>query len=175
MKTEEIEAIVTKRKRLTQKQLETRQHRLKDFLEKHFISGKYWTIEEIVENVRDSEGNPYYILNTNPRVHDRCIALANDVKELNWHTNRERYIPIIKDKKGSIKLAENKKELETYIANEKARIENTYKYYNHLNSLIELDGTTPFINLADRVLEEKEIKPIEVYAKWLTQLKSLSM
>ena len=158
-----METIYQKRKRLTQKQLETRQHRLKDWLEENFVSGKFWTIEEIVKNVRDSEGNPYYVLNTNPHVHDKCIALANDVKELNWHTGRERYIPIIKDKRGAIKLAECKKELEEYVQKEKDKIENTYKYYNHLNSLIELEGTIPFINQANRVLGDDEIKPIEVY------------
>lgn len=165
MTNEQIETIITKRKRLTQKQLETRCHRLKDWLEENFVSGKFWTIEEIVRNVRDSEGQPYYELNTNPHTHDKCIALANDVKQLNWHTNRERYIPIIKDKRGAIKLCENKEELEKYVDSEKKRIENTYKYYNHLDSLTKVDGTIPFINQANRVLDEKEIKPIEVYAK----------
>lgn len=165
MTNEQIERIINKRKKLTQKQLETRCHRLKDWLEENFVSGKYFTIEEIVMKVRDSEGNPYYVLNTNPRTHDKCIALANDVKQLNWHTNRERYIPIIKDKRGAIKLCESKKELETYVDSEKKRIENTYQYYNHLDSLTKIEGTMPFINQANRVLNENEYKPIEVYAK----------
>lgn len=165
MKTQEIERIIKRRKRLTQKQLFTRQHRLKDWLEEHHISGRFWKIEEICKYVRDDEGNPYYILNKNPKVHDKCIALSNDVKDLNWHTGRERYIPIIKDKKGSIKLCENRTELETYVTSEKARIENAYKYYNHLQGLVELADTIPFINQANRVLKDSEIKPIEVYAK----------
>ena len=164
MTNEQIETIIEKKKKLKTKKLESRQHRLKDFLEANFISGKYWTIEEIVDLVRDSEGNPYYKLNVNPFTHDKCITLANDVKELNWHTNRERYIPIIKDSKGSIKLCENKKELEDYVAKEKAKYENAYKYYNHLNSLTELEGTMLFINQANRVLDSDEMKPIEVYA-----------
>ena len=147
------------------KRLITRQHALKNWLESHFESGKYFTIEKIVANVCDSEGNPYYKLNTDPRTHDKCIALSQDVKELNWATNVERYIPIIKDKRGAIKLCENKEELETYVENEKKRIENTYKYYNHLDSLTKIDGTMPFINLANRVLDESEYKAIEVYAK----------
>ena len=165
MTNKEIEIIYNKRKRLTQKQLETRCHRLKDWLEEHFVSGKFFTIEEIVNKVRDSEGNPYYVLNTNPHSHDKCIALANDVKQLNWHTERERYIPIIKDKRGAIKLCENEQELKDYVDSEKKRIENTYRYYNHLESLTKIEGTMPFINQANRVLKESEIKPIEVYAK----------
>ena len=70
----------------------TRQHALKNWLEANFVSGKYFTIEEIVENVRDSEGNPYYKINKNPYTHDKCIVLSNDVKDLNWATNVERYI-----------------------------------------------------------------------------------
>ena len=65
MKTQEIERIIKRRKRLTQKQLFTRQHRLKDWLEEHHTSGRFWKIEEICKYVRDDEGNPYYILNKN--------------------------------------------------------------------------------------------------------------
>ena len=143
----------------------TRQHALKNWLEANFVSGKYFTIEEIVENVRDSEGNPYYKINKNPYTHDKCIVLSNDVKDLNWATNVERYIPIVKDTKGSIKLAENKAELEDFIKELKEKVEKAHKYANHLQSIIDLQGTTPFINLADRVLDDDEIKPIEVYAR----------
>lgn len=145
--------------------LETRQHRLKDFLEANFVSGKYFTIEEIVANFVDSEGNPYYKLNTNPYTHDKCITLANDIKALNWATARERYIPIIKDSKGSCKLAESQEELEDYIAKEKKKVEKHYQYYNHLTSLIELEGTIPFINLANRTLDDNEIEPLEVFKR----------
>ena len=143
--------------------LATRQHRLKDWLIENFVSGKYFTIEEIVENVRDSEGKPYYKLNTNPYTHDKCAVLSQDVRTLNWATGYERYIPIIKDNKGSIKLAENKEELDEYIEKEKKKVEKHYQYYNHLNSLAELDGTIPFINLANRTLNEKEMTPVEVF------------
>ena len=147
------------------KKLTSEHHLLKNFLEQHFVSGKFFTIEEIVENVRNSEGEPIFILNTKPTTHDKCVKLANMVKELNWATNVERYIPIIKDKKGSIKLCENEEELRGYIESETKRIENTYKYYNHLKSLIAVDGTIPFINLANRVKDDDELKPIEIYQK----------
>lgn len=164
MKTQEVERIIKRRKRLTQKQLFTRQHRLKDWLEGHQI-GRYWSIKEICDLVRDDEGEPYFKLNTNPHIHDKCIALSQTVKDLNWHTGRERCIPIIKDKNGSIKLAENKKELECFINGLKRKVENANKYANHLQGLIDLADTIPFINQANRVLKDSEIKPIEVYAQ----------
>lgn len=167
--TKEINKILEqerkKRERLLTSKLETRQHALKTWLEANFVSGKYFTIEAVIKGVKDSEGNCYYQLNTNPSTHDKCIALSNDVKQLNWHAGRERYIPIIKDNKGSIKLCENKEELETFTQELKRKVENAHKYANHLQSIIDLQGTMPFINQATRVLEEDEIKPIEVFAK----------
>lgn len=143
--------------------LTTEHHILKNWLEANFESGRYFTIEEIVKNVKHSDGTPIFILNTNPRKHDKCIKLATIVKELNWATNVERYIPIIKNSKGSIKLAENEDELKGFIAELKNKVENANKYANHLQSLIDLQDTIPFINQANRALEENEMKPIEVY------------
>ena len=57
----------------------TRQHALKNWLDENFVSGKFFTIEEVVVGVVDSEGKPYYTLNKNPKKHDKCIALSNDV------------------------------------------------------------------------------------------------
>lgn len=139
--------------------LTTRCHSLKNWLEANFVSGKYFTIEEICN------ANIGYTLNTNPYTHDKCIKLSQDVKALNWATNVERYIPIIKDKKGSIKLCETREELEAFIESENKKVEKVCEYANHLKSLIKIDGTLPFINLANRVLTESEIKPVEVYAK----------
>jgi len=165
MKTKEIDKVLDEIEKKKSKHLNTRQQALKSWLEGCFVSGKWWTIEEVVNNFRDSNGEPYYILNTNPRVHDKCVRLARDVKELNWHTGRQRYIPIIKNKQGSVKLCENKEELDEYISSEKKRIDNTYKYYKHLESLSKLDGTMPFVNQANRVLEISEMKPINIYQK----------
>ena len=164
-RNEQIDRVLDSIKKIKESKLTPRQQNLKNFLEDNFVSGKWWTIEEIVKKFVDGEGNPYYKLNTNPYAHDKCLALSQDAKQLNWHTGRERYIPIIKDTKGSIKLCENKEELETYVNSEKARIEKTYQYYNHLESLIELEGTIPFINLANRVKDDDELKPIEIYQK----------
>lgn len=142
-----------------QSSLTSRQHSLKNWLENNFESGRFFTIEEICA------AGLGYVLNTNPRIHDKCIALANDVKALNWATNRERYIPIIKNDKGSIKLCETEQELKDFVAKEKKKVEKAHQYANHLQSLISLDGTMPLFNLKNRPLSEKEIKPIEVYKK----------
>lgn len=162
---QELEEARNKKEERLKKGLTTRQHRLKDWLEANFVGGKFFTIEEICAKFKDNDGTPYYHFNTNPYSHDKCIALSNDVRELNWHTGRERYIPIIKNKQGSIKLAESKEELEEYINREKAKVETKYQYYNHLNSLIALEGTFPFINQANRVLDDDELKAVEVYIK----------
>ena len=137
--------------------MNTRQHRLKDYLEENFESGKFFTIEEICK------AGLGYNLNTNPHIHDKCELLSRDVKEINWATGVERYIPIIKDRKGSIKLCESKSELEDFVKREKKKVENVSKYANHLDSLIDLDGTCPIINLANRTKKLSEIEPVNVY------------
>lgn len=159
METNEIERIMSKREKLLTRGLTTRQHRLKDWLEEHFESGRYFTIEEIC---RAGLG---YELNTNPYNHDKCIALGSDVRDINWLAGYKRYIPIIKDNKGSIKLAESKQEVNDYIEKEKRKEEKHYQYYNHLASLSQMDGFIPFINLNNRALEDKEIKPVEVFKR----------
>lgn len=145
--------------------LTSEHHILKNYLIEHFISGHYYSIEEIVEKVRYDDDTPLFKLNTNPYTHDKCFKLSKMVKELNWATNVKRYIPIVKDKFGGIKLAENKSELEGFIKDLKHKVENANKYANHLQSLIDLQDTIPFINLANRVKTESEMKPIEIYAK----------
>lgn len=145
--------------------LTTEHHLLKTFLEKNFVSGKYFTIEEIVEKVRYSDGTPLFKLNTKPTTHDKCVKLGKMVKELNWRIGVERYIPIIKNSKGSIKLCENAQELSDYVAKEKKKLEKQFMYYNRLNSIKFVDGYALFINQANRVLDDEEIKPIEVFKK----------
>lgn len=135
----------------------TRQHNLKNYLEEHFEKGKYFTIEELCA------AGLGYKLNTNPRTHHKCITIWNDVKALNWATNVERYIPIITNKQGAIKLCENEQELKDFIAKEEKKVERACEYKNHLKALIQIDGTIPCINLANRVLGLDELKVVEVY------------
>lgn len=151
------------------KPLTTEHHTLKNWLEANFVSGRFYTIEEIVENVRNADGTPLFVLNKNPYSHDKCIKLANMVKDLNWATNVQRYIPIIKDKRGAIKLCESEQELKDFVAKEEKKVEKICEYKNHLKSLISVDGSAPMINLAGRVLDLDEIKVVEVYKKDTTQ------
>ena len=144
--------------------LTTRCHRLKDYLYDNFESGKYFSIEEICG------AGLGYKLNLNARCHDRCLPLAQDVKKLNWATNVERYIPIIKNKQGGIKLCESEQELKDFVAKEEKRVEKICEYKNHLKSLINVDGSVPIINLANRALKLDEMKPVDVYKKDTTEL-----
>lgn len=137
--------------------LTTRQHNLKNWLEDNFISGKYFSIEEICN------ADIGYHLNRDPKIHDKCVSLGRDVKQLNYATNVERYIPIIKDKKGGIKLCETEQELKVFIEGEKKRLENAYKYLNHLEGLISVDGTVPVVNLANRALKPEETQVVSIY------------
>ena len=70
--------------------LTTRQHRLRDWLEYNFVPGRFFSIEEICK------ANLGYVLNTNPRIHDKCAALGADVRAINWQI-ADRYKIIIKD------------------------------------------------------------------------------
>lgn len=146
------------------KGLTTRQHRLKDWLDENFQSGKFFTIEEVVKGVVDKDGNPYYTLNTDPHQHDKCIALSHDVRQINFNVT-DKYIPIIKDKKGGIKLAENKEEVEEFIKPIKKKVERQCQYYNTIIYKTSLDGTIPYINLAGRVLDENEMKPVNAFKR----------
>ena len=141
-----------------------RQHRLMDFLKYNFISGRYYSIEEIVDRVVDSEGKPYYKLNTNPYNHDKCVALSNDVRTINCSIT-DRYHIIIKDNKGGCKLVESKAEFEEWKNRELKPLETKWKYLNNLTWKENRDGTCPIVNLANNPIELDNVEPIEVNAR----------
>ena len=141
-----------------------RQHRLMDFLKDNFISGRYYSIEEIVDRVVDSEGKPYYKLNTNPYNHDKCVALSNDVRTINW-TIVDRYHIILKDNKGGIKLCESKEEFEAWKEETKAPLIKKLGYLSNLEWKEKREGTCPIVNLANNPIDIDEVKPIEVNAR----------
>lgn len=147
---------------MEQKGLTTRQHRLKDFLEQHFISGKYWSIEEICENVKYGDGTPCYILNTDKAKHDKQIQLSADVRAINWNCV-DGYKIIIKDKYGGMKLCESEEELNTWKNKELAKVERKYQYLNNLKYKANRDGQAPIYNQA--LNENKENKITQVYAR----------
>ena len=74
----EIERRKKEREEFLTKNLTSRQHRLVDYLKDNFVSGKWFTIEELCS------ANLGYILNTNPRVHDKCASLGADIRAINW-------------------------------------------------------------------------------------------
>lgn len=138
------------------KTLTTRQHRLVNYLEEHFVNGKYFTIEEICA------AELGYELNTNPKSHDKCVALGNDIRQINWAI-ASRYSIIVKNKKGSCKLCESKQEFDKWKQGELAPLERKWKYLNTLEYKADRDGTMPLINLKDRALEEDEYEFVDVY------------
>lgn len=138
------------------KSLNPRQHRLVDYLKDNFVSGKWFTIEELCN------ANLGYNLNTNPRVHDKCASLGADIRAINWAI-ASRYSIIIKNKQGSCKLAESEDEFNSWKNEEKAKVERKYQYLNNLQYKADRDGTMPLINLNDRALEDNELEFVEVY------------
>lgn len=146
-----------------EQQLNARQKCLKKFLEDNFESGKFFSIEEICKGVKDKDGY-WYVLNTDPYVHDKCLKLSNDVRTINW-TFTDGYKVIIKDTKGGIKLAENETEFKAWWDAEHKKVEKKSIYLNNIKAKIERDGIAPFINQRGRVLDLEEIKPVEVFMK----------
>lgn len=140
--------------------LTPRQWSLKRFLEDNFKSGYYFSIEELVENVRDTNGLPYYKLNKNPYTHDKCVALGSDIKAINWNCN-QGYKIIIKNEKGGAKLCESEEELNAWRDAELKKVEKKYQYLNNLKWKADRDGTMPILNQNLKPVEE--LKVVDVY------------
>ena len=142
--------------------LTPRQWLLKKWLETNFVSGRYWSIEELVENVRNNRGEKVYKLNTNPYVHDKCIALGSDIKNINWNCNYG-YKIIVKNSKGGAKLCESEQEFIEWRTKELKPLEKKFKYLNNLKWKAERDGTIPILNQRLNVVDEPKV--VEVYQK----------
>ena len=142
----EIERQKKEREDFLTKNLTTRQHRLVDYLEDNFIKGKYFTIEELCG------ANLGYVLNTNPKTHDKCVALGNDIREINWRIG-SRYSIIVKDKNGSAKLCESELEFETWQKGEKDKLDKKYAYLNNLKYKASFHEQMVIVNLNDKAIE----------------------
>lgn len=136
-----------------------RQWILKMWLEKNFVKGKYFSIEEICEQVVDN-GERLYQLNKNPRIHDKCLQLSEDVRTINWNVV-DGYKIIIKDEKGGIKLCESKEEFDNWYNDEIATVEIKYQYLNTIKQKAKWDGVVPLINKANNPV--KKYEPIDVF------------
>lgn len=136
--------------------LETRQWRLKDYLDRHRGEG-FITIEQICADMPE-----WYKLNHNPYNHDKCAVLSNDVRAINWSVE-DGYQIIIKDSKGSIKYAETEDEFKNWLTFEKAKVETKYQYLNNLVWKGKQDGLIPVINKANNPVDLEDLKPINVF------------
>lgn len=135
--------------------LETRQWRLKDYLDQN--RGRFITIEEICNALPT-----FYKLNTNPYTHDKCATLSSDVRTINWN-GVDGYEIIIKDSKGSIKYAETEKEFEAWRKKELDKVEKKSQYLNNLKFKASLDGVVPVINKANNPVDLDKLKEISVF------------
>ena len=125
--------------------LNTEQWLLKNYLEKHFEYGKWFSIEEICNNVCYSNGEKIFKLNTDPKNHDKCIKLSNMVREINYATDEGQKL-IIKNKQGGIKLAENKEEFDSWRDGELKKLEKKWKYLNNLKWKEQRNRQVPLYN-----------------------------
>ena len=151
-----IERLKQERQEFLTKNLTPRQHRLIDFLEDNFKSGKYFSIEEICNSGLG------YELNTNPYTHDKCVALGSDIRQINWKIGF-RYSIIVKDKKGGCKICESKEELETWREEEKKPLITKLEYLNNLEYKASFHDQVVLINLNDRALSEEEYEFVDVF------------
>ena len=138
------------------KNLNSRQHRLIDYLEDNFVSGKYFSIEELCDSGLG------YVLNTNPKIHDKCAMLGADIRAINWKIGH-RYSVIVKDKKGGCKICESQQEFEEWKESEKKPLITKLEYLNNLSYKASWQDTAPLINLNDRALDIDEIEYIDVF------------
>jgi len=140
--------------------LTTEQWILHNYLKTNFEYGKWFTIEEICENVRWRNGTPLFTLNTNPKIHDKCAKLGKMVRDINFCCDEGQKL-IIKNEQGSIKLAESKEEFDAWRESELQKLEKRYQYLNNLKWKQDRDGQTPLFN--QKMNENSENKSIECY------------
>ena len=136
-----------------EKELNIRQLILKIWLEKNFVKGKFFSIEEVCEKCV-YKGEQLYKLNKNLRIHDKCAMLSEDVRTINWCTTNG-YKIIVKNEQGGIKLCESKDEFDDWYDREYQKVEQKYQYLNTLKAKTKWDGTM-------RIIDEKN-HPVKNY------------
>lgn len=134
-----------KQKTKEEQDLSLRQKVLLNFLNENFVSGKYFSIEEICANVVCPDGSKAYQLNTDPRQHDKCIALSQDVHAINYSFHYNKRI-VVKDLKGGVKICESKQEFKEWRERELAPIERKCKYLNSIKFKAKQHGLFRIFN-----------------------------
>lgn len=161
---EEYEKLLAKTEKKPQANLNTRQWVLKMWLESNFQSGRYFSIEEVVEGVR-LYGEPLYELNKNPRIHDKCLLLSQDVNAIN-ECVVNGYKIIVKNEQGGIKLCESQREFDEWYFRVTAPLFKTLKRMNLLKWKTKWDGTMPLLNKAGNPVPEKKQEFIDVFCQF---------
>ena len=141
-----IEQQRQERQEFLTKNLTPRQHRLVDYLKANFVSGKYFSIEELCASGLG------YELNTNPKIHDKCASLGNDIRQINWRIG-SRYSIIVKDKKGGAKICESKEEFEEWKESEMKPLITKIQYLNNLEYKASFDEQVVIVNLNDKAVD----------------------
>lgn len=148
--------------------IKARKSALLKYLIVNFVAGKWFTIEEICNNVCYVDGDEYcdadvslfaiypYTYNTNPYVHDKCVVLGADIREMNWDNSSDGHYIIIRNSKGHIKLCESAEEFEAWRKRELEPIEKKCKYLNSLKSKVRTDGTIPFFVVDNDLIKEND-------------------
>ena len=151
-----IERLKQEKQEFLTKNLTPRQHRLVDYLKDNFESGRYFSIEELCG------ADLGYVLNNDPKCHDKCVALGNDIRQINWRIG-SRYSIIVKDKKGGCKLCESQQELDDWVEEERKPVIKKLEYLNNLEYKASWQDTAPLVNLNDRALDIDEIEYVDVF------------
>lgn len=151
--------------------IHSRREMLIAYLMRHFEPGKFITIEEICANVTDCvvvggdedvRWIPFYQLNKNPYIHDKCVTLGADIRAINWGALSNNHFIIIRNSSGDVKLCESNEEFENWRKKELEPIERKCKYLNSLKSKANADGTIPLFEFAgDTVVSNDD--PISAY------------
>lgn len=161
---EEYERLYAASEKKEQQGINTRQWVLKMWLEKNQVKGHFFSIEEIVESVTYC-GEHLYELNTNPKIHDKCLLLSQDVNAIN-DSVVNGYKIIIKDSKGGIKLCESKDEFDRWYYAVTHPLFKILKRMNLLKWKTEWQDTMPIVNKAGNAVKEKDLSFIDVFCNF---------
>ena len=130
----------------------TRQYALYDFLKQCFKSqpDRWFSAQEISDCFKNS-GLDYYQIATDPRTHNPCVAISEDVFAINSDTSYDR---VILTKNNCYKLAKDYDEAQSLVD----WFDRKLTYYGNLKSIIEKkrsrDGQGKLVNNAGNAMQK---------------------